>query len=277
MFESGARGERQTSASASAVVSRSVSRRPSSTWHHGSPATPCVGLIVGLNRGGNRTPSERGIRQDGGSQRQRRGGQVRGRAWPDSQGCPVGQQALDLAGNGSREKAGPRLGSVSLCDARRGAGASPGVSSAGAQRRRSSGGTTSDPGAGCAPPVARTDLPPGCGGGDRLSPSDLAQSEVRCAVGGVASRLRVPDPWRQAGRRDHLGGHPACAAAGPIWNTKRETAQRTRQRISAVMKAAVAAGHRADNPAGDALAAALPRADRHSGTSARCRTARWPA
>ena len=48
-------------------------------------------------------------------------------------------------------------------------------------------------------------------------------------------------------------------ALQPIWNTKRETARRTRQRISAVMKAAIAAGHRNDNPAADALTAALPR------------------
>ena len=45
----------------------------------------------------------------------------------------------------------------------------------------------------------------------------------------------------------------------PIWNTKRETARRTRQRISAVMKAAIAAGYRSDNPAADALTSALPR------------------
>ena len=45
----------------------------------------------------------------------------------------------------------------------------------------------------------------------------------------------------------------------PIWNTKRETARRVRQRIGAVMKWAIAEGHRADNPAGDAIGAALPR------------------
>ena len=48
-------------------------------------------------------------------------------------------------------------------------------------------------------------------------------------------------------------------ALQPIWNTKRETARRTRQRISAVMKAAIAAGHRPDNPAADALTSALPK------------------
>ena len=44
----------------------------------------------------------------------------------------------------------------------------------------------------------------------------------------------------------------------PIWNRKRETGRRIRQRIGAVMKFAVASGFRSDNPAGDALGAALP-------------------
>ena len=45
----------------------------------------------------------------------------------------------------------------------------------------------------------------------------------------------------------------------PIWNEKPETARRVRQRISTVMKWAVAQGYRADNPAGDAIGAALPK------------------
>ena len=45
----------------------------------------------------------------------------------------------------------------------------------------------------------------------------------------------------------------------PIWSTKRVTAGRVRQRIGAVMKWAVAQGLRADNPAGDAISAALPK------------------
>ncbi len=45
----------------------------------------------------------------------------------------------------------------------------------------------------------------------------------------------------------------------PIWSEKRETARRVRQRIGAVMKWAVAEGHREDNPAGDAIGAALPK------------------
>ena len=44
-----------------------------------------------------------------------------------------------------------------------------------------------------------------------------------------------------------------------IWHDNSETARRVRQRMGAVMKWAVAKGYRQDNPAGDALAQALPR------------------
>ncbi len=60
-------------------------------------------------------------------------------------------------------------------------------------------------------------------------------------------------------RVDEIGSGDVLQALRPIWNAKRETAQRVRQRISAVMKAAIADGHRLDNPAGDALTAALPK------------------
>ncbi len=45
----------------------------------------------------------------------------------------------------------------------------------------------------------------------------------------------------------------------PVWHIKHETARRVRQRISTVMKWAIAEGHRADNPAGEVLTAVLPR------------------
>ena len=47
--------------------------------------------------------------------------------------------------------------------------------------------------------------------------------------------------------------------AGDLWNQKRETARRVRQRIGQVMKWAVAQGYREDNPAGDAIGVALPK------------------
>ena len=49
----------------------------------------------------------------------------------------------------------------------------------------------------------------------------------------------------------------------PIWSTKPESARRIRQRVSIVMKWAVAQGYRNDNPAGDALGAALPKIANH--------------
>ena len=49
----------------------------------------------------------------------------------------------------------------------------------------------------------------------------------------------------------------------PIWSTKRETARRVRQRIGAIMKWSVAEGYRDDNPAGDAIGAALPKNGTH--------------
>ncbi len=45
----------------------------------------------------------------------------------------------------------------------------------------------------------------------------------------------------------------------PIWNEKRVTAKRVRNRISAVMRWAVAREYREGNPAGDAIATALPK------------------
>ena len=76
--------------------------------------------------------------------------------------------------------------------------------------------------------------------------------------------------WR-ATLRDYavpkLGGRPVnrittadvMAVLLPIWNEKRVTARRVRQRIGAVMRWAVAQGYREDNPAGEAIGAALPK------------------
>ena len=51
----------------------------------------------------------------------------------------------------------------------------------------------------------------------------------------------------------------------PIWHSKPETARRVRQRIGAVMRWAIAEGHRLDNPAGEILTAALPRNNGNGG------------
>lgn len=76
--------------------------------------------------------------------------------------------------------------------------------------------------------------------------------------------------WRSSLRNyvlSELGGRPVNAIQPrdvmsvllPIWSAMPESARRIRQRISIVMKWAVAQGYRADNPAGSALGAALPK------------------
>ena len=81
---------------------------------------------------------------------------------------------------------------------------------------------------------------------------------------------RMAGQWRQT-LRDYA--HPrigrkrvsevatadVLAILKPIWSSKPATARAVHQRIGAVMNWAVAKGYRLDNPAGDAITAALPR------------------
>ena len=60
-------------------------------------------------------------------------------------------------------------------------------------------------------------------------------------------------------RVDVITSADVMAVLLPIWNDKRETARRVRQRIGAVMKWSIAQGFRTDNPAGDAIGAVLPK------------------
>ena len=60
-------------------------------------------------------------------------------------------------------------------------------------------------------------------------------------------------------RVDNITTGDVMGVLVPIWTTKNETANRVRQRISAVMKWAMAEGHRQDDPAGNAIRAALPK------------------
>ena len=62
-----------------------------------------------------------------------------------------------------------------------------------------------------------------------------------------------------AKRVDEITTADVMACLAPIWTTKAETAKRVRQRISAIMRWAIAEGHRTDNPAGDSVVAALPK------------------
>ncbi len=63
-------------------------------------------------------------------------------------------------------------------------------------------------------------------------------------------------------RVDHVSPADVMGVLLPIWNEKHQTAKRVRQRISTVMRWAIAQGYRVDNPAGDAIGAALPRPPR---------------
>ena len=81
---------------------------------------------------------------------------------------------------------------------------------------------------------------------------------------------RSENQWR-ASLRDYaipiLGEKPVhqinsadvMAVLQPIWNDKGVTARRVRNRVSAVMRWAVARGYRQDNPAGEAIQMAFPR------------------
>ena len=60
-------------------------------------------------------------------------------------------------------------------------------------------------------------------------------------------------------RVDQIATADVMAVLIPHWHTRNETMRRVRQRIGAVMKWAVAQGYRDDNPAGDAISAALPK------------------
>ena len=61
---------------------------------------------------------------------------------------------------------------------------------------------------------------------------------------------------------DRVTTADVMAALQPIWSTKNETAQRVRRRIGAIMRWAIAQGYRSDNPAGEAVTAALPKRPR---------------
>ena len=79
---------------------------------------------------------------------------------------------------------------------------------------------------------------------------------------------RTAGEWRDAFRRhaSDLGQRPidevtsaeCTAVLGALWNDRRDTASKLRQRLTAVFKLVVAEGYRIDNPV-DAAYAALPR------------------
>ncbi len=100
--------------------------------------------------------------------------------------------------------------------------------------------------------------------------ADAAETVIRIHEQGWKDGGKNTSQWR-ASLRDYamprlgklrvsdISTADVMAVLLPIWNEKPETARRVRQRIGSVMKWAVAQGYRQDNPAGDALGAALPK------------------
>ena len=118
------------------------------------------------------------------------------------------------------------------------------------------------------------------GGGDpraagrRVSPTFAEAAEEVIAMHRPAWKASGGSEaqWRSTFERyayPRIGGKPVhaidaadlMAVLQPLWIPKHETARRLRLRIGQVMKWAIAQGHRGDNPAGDAVGAALPKVD----------------
>ena len=104
--------------------------------------------------------------------------------------------------------------------------------------------------------------------------AEAAEKVIRLHANTWKPGSRLPAKWRQT-LRDYaypiMGHKPVgevktgdvMAVVTPIWTSKPAVARVVRQRIGAVMKWAVAKGYRQDNPAGDAIGAALPRNGGH--------------
>ena len=107
------------------------------------------------------------------------------------------------------------------------------------------------------------------------------------AIHGEAWRAgKTPKQWR-ASLRDHvhphLGGQSVdqvttadvMTILAPIWTRKHAMARTVRQRIGTVMRWAIAQGYRSDNPAGDAITAALPHGEVAAAIAAVQRSDAW--
>ena len=103
--------------------------------------------------------------------------------------------------------------------------------------------------------------------------SDAVESTIAIHVDGSKDGGKTAKQWRASmqnyvlpkignQRVDKITTADVMAVLLPYWQTKAETMRRVKRRISAVMKWAIVQGYRQDDPAGEALAAALPKADK---------------
>lgn len=106
--------------------------------------------------------------------------------------------------------------------------------------------------------------------GDIPTFAAAAEQVIRLRRGTWRAGGKSEDQWRAsletyaypvmgAKRVDRIKTSHVLAVLTPIWTGKRVTAQRVRGRVSTVMKWCIGRGYRTDNPAADALAAALPQ------------------
>ena len=99
---------------------------------------------------------------------------------------------------------------------------------------------------------------------------EAAEKVIAIYGGAWRDGSKTAKQWR-ASLRDHVLPHIGGKSIDqvttadimtlllPIWTAKHVTARKVRQRISTIMKWAIAQGYRSDNPAGDAITAALPK------------------
>ena len=100
--------------------------------------------------------------------------------------------------------------------------------------------------------------------------AEATERVIAAHRGGWKDGGRSEDGWRSSLERyayPYIGSMPVddittadlVAALIPIWHEKRETARKVKTRMGVVMRWAVAEGYRREDPAGPAMAAALPR------------------
>ena len=120
--------------------------------------------------------------------------------------------------------------------------------------------------------LARAGIDPTSTQPDYLVPTfaEAVEQVIEAYRPGWKDTGRSEENWRSSLRRfvyPSLGSTPVdqittadlVRVLMPLWHTKAETARKLKTRLGVVMRWSIAAGYRTDDPAGPALAAALPR------------------
>ena len=120
--------------------------------------------------------------------------------------------------------------------------------------------------------LARAGIDPKANQSGNLIPTfaEAVEQVIEAYRPGWKDTGRSEENWRSSLRRyvyPSLGSIPVDQITTadlvrvllPVWHSKAETARKLKTRLGVVMRWSIAAGHRTDDPAGPALAAALPR------------------